>query len=53
MTPNISIILNKPHITIGRYSGLTGLPKYTINDMLADVVFYAIVSVKIKSAKRS
>lgn len=26
MTPNISITLNTPHVTIERYSELTGLP---------------------------
>ncbi|VUS29465.1 hypothetical protein SB6423_00547 [Klebsiella pasteurii] len=36
MTPNISITLNTPHVTIERYSELTGLPVDTINDMLAD-----------------
>ena len=33
MTPNISITLNTPHVTIERYSELT---VDTINDMLAD-----------------
>lgn len=36
MRPNISITLNTPHVTIERYSELTGLPADTINDMLAD-----------------
>ncbi len=36
MTPNLSITLNTPHVTIERYSELTGLPVDTINDMLAD-----------------
>lgn len=36
MTPNISITLNTPHVTIERYSELTGLLVDTINDMLAD-----------------
>ncbi|HEF0074855.1 TPA: regulator [Citrobacter youngae] len=36
MTPNISITLNTPRVTIERYSELTGLPVDTINDMLAD-----------------
>lgn len=36
MTPNISITLNTPHVTIERYSELTELPVDTINDMLAD-----------------
>ena len=36
MTPNISITLNTPHVTIERYSELTGLPVDTISDMLAD-----------------
>lgn len=36
MAPNISITLNTPHVTIERYSELTGLPVDTINDMLAD-----------------
>ncbi len=37
MTPNISITLNTPHVTIERYSELTGLSIDTINDMLADL----------------
>lgn len=36
MTPNISITLITPHVTIERYSELTGLSIDTINDMLAD-----------------
>lgn len=36
MRPNISITLTTPHVTIGRYSELTGLSIDTINDMLAD-----------------
>ncbi|HID4048456.1 TPA: regulator [Pluralibacter gergoviae] len=36
MTPNISITLTTPHVTIARYSELTGLSVDTINDMLAD-----------------
>ncbi|BEG54500.1 regulator [Escherichia coli] len=36
MTPNISITLTTPHVTIERYSELTGLSIDTINDMLAD-----------------
>lgn len=36
MRPNISITLTTPHVTIERYSELTGLPIDTINDMLAD-----------------
>ncbi|MEQ0246653.1 regulator [Klebsiella sp. CN_Kp084] len=36
MTPNISITLNTPHVTIERYSELTGLLVDTINDILAD-----------------
>lgn len=36
MTPNISITLIIPHVTIERYSELTGLNVETINDMLAD-----------------
>lgn len=36
MTLNISITLNTPHVTIERYSELTGLPIDTIIDMLAD-----------------
>lgn len=31
MTPNISITLNTPHVTIERYSELTGLSIDTIN----------------------
>ena len=36
MRPNISITLTTPHVTIERYSELTGLSIDTINDMLAD-----------------
>lgn len=36
MTPNISITLITPHVTIERYSELTALSIATINDMLAD-----------------
>ena len=36
MRPNISITLITPHLTIERYSELTGLSIDTINDMLAD-----------------
>lgn len=36
MRPNISITLTPPHVTIERYSELTGLSIDTINDMLAD-----------------
>ncbi|WP_447885726.1 regulator [Serratia fonticola] len=36
MRPNISITLVTPHVTIERYSELTGLAEDTINDMLAD-----------------
>lgn len=36
MGPNISITLITPHVTIERYSELTGLAEETINDMLAD-----------------
>ena len=36
MRPNISITLITPHVTIERYSDLTGLAEDTINDMLAD-----------------
>ncbi|EOU9923451.1 regulator [Escherichia coli] len=36
MGPNISITLTTPHVTIERYSELTGLSIDTINDMLAD-----------------
>ena len=36
MRPNISITLITPHVTIERYSELTGLFIDTINDMLAD-----------------
>jgi len=36
MGPNISITLITPHVTIERYSELTGLAEDTINDMLAD-----------------
>lgn len=36
MRPKISITLITPHVTIERYSELTGLSEDTINDMLAD-----------------
>ncbi|EJI8619442.1 regulator [Escherichia coli] len=36
MRPNISITLTTPHVTIERYSELTGLSIDTLNDMLAD-----------------
>lgn len=36
MRPNISITLTTPHVTIERYSELTGRSIDTINDMLAD-----------------
>ncbi|EMW1884777.1 regulator [Escherichia coli] len=36
MRSNISITLTTPHVTIERYSELTGLSIDTINDMLAD-----------------
>lgn len=36
MTPNISISLAVPSISIEKYSELTGLSIDTINDMLAD-----------------
>ena len=36
MRPNIAITLTTPHVTIERYSELTGLSIDTINDMLAD-----------------
>ncbi|WP_370556656.1 regulator [Edwardsiella tarda] len=36
MTPNISITLLTPHVSIERYSELTGISVETINDMLAD-----------------
>ena len=36
MRPHISITLTTPHVTIERYSELTGLSIDTINDMLAD-----------------
>ena len=36
MRPDISITLTTPHVTIERYSELTGLSIDTINDMLAD-----------------
>ena len=36
MRPNISITLTTPHVTVERYSELTGLSIDTINDMLAD-----------------
>ena len=35
MTPNISITLNTPHVTIERDSELTELPVDTNNNMLA------------------
>ena len=36
MRPNISIALTTPHVTIERYSELTGLSSDTINDVLVD-----------------
>ena len=36
MRPNISITLTTPHVTIERYSELTGLSIDTKNEMLAD-----------------
>lgn len=36
MTPNIAISLNKLHVTMERYSELTGLPVVTLNDIPAD-----------------
>lgn len=36
MRPNISITLITPHVTIERYSELTGLSIDTINDMHAN-----------------
>lgn len=51
MTPNISITLNTPHVTIERYSELTGLSIDTINDMLADGRILGIVFVKTKKRK--
>ncbi|MGY0146168.1 hypothetical protein [Edwardsiella tarda] len=36
MTPNISITLLTPHVSIERYSEMTGISVETINDMLAD-----------------
>ncbi|MIG76149.1 regulator [Salmonella enterica subsp. enterica] len=36
MRPNISITPITSHVTIERYSELTGLSEDTINDMLAD-----------------
>ncbi|TBM18752.1 MULTISPECIES: regulator [Hafnia] len=36
MKPNISITLITPHVTIKRYSEITGLSEDTISDMLAD-----------------
>jgi len=47
MTPNISIPLNTPLVTIKHYSELTGLSVDTLNDMLVEVAFLCI---KIKSA---
>lgn len=49
MTPNISITLNTPHVTIERYSELTGLSIDTINVMVASL---GIVFVKTKKEKR-
>lgn len=34
MNPNISITLTTPHVTIERYSGLTGLPVYGVWSLL-------------------
>lgn len=36
MRPNISITVLTPHVTVERYSELTGLSKETISDMLDD-----------------
>ncbi|EBW8880574.1 regulator, partial [Salmonella enterica subsp. enterica serovar Enteritidis] len=36
MKTNISITLLTPHVSIERYSELTGVPVDTINDMLDD-----------------
>lgn len=36
MTPNISITLAVPSVSVEKYSELTGLSIDTINDMLAD-----------------
>lgn len=52
MTPNISITLNTPHVTIERYSELTGLSIDTINDMLLMADYLVIVFVKTKNVKR-
>lgn len=51
MTPNISITLNTPHVTIERYSELTGLSIDTINDMLADGRILAIAFGKTRKEK--
>ncbi|OUE93485.1 hypothetical protein AZZ82_003610 [Klebsiella aerogenes] len=52
MTPNISITLNTPHVTIERYSELTGLPVDAINDILADSRLPRTACVRIRSARR-
>lgn len=52
MTPNISITLNTPHVTIERYSELTGLSIDTINDMLADGRILVIAFGKTRKEKR-
>ncbi len=52
MTPNISITLNTPHVTIERYSELTGLSIDTINDMLADGRILGIAFGKTRKEKR-
>ena len=52
MRPNISITLTTPHVTIERYSELTGLSIDTINDMLADGRLSVTVCAKIKNAKK-
>ncbi|ALE95369.1 regulator [Serratia ureilytica] len=36
MKPSISITLPTPHVSIEKYSELTGLSRETIDDMLAD-----------------
>lgn len=52
MTPNISITLNTPHVTIERYSELTGLPVDTIKTCSLMVVCLATVCVRTRSARK-
>ena len=52
MRPNISITLTTPHVTIERYSELTGLSIDTINDIWLMDALSVTVCAKIKNAKK-